>query len=416
MTESPQGQQALGEREQLLQNERRARLELDRIAADLFDSERRVHIALTAGKMGAWRWDAATNVVDWTDSLEAIYGLAPGAFGRTFEAFIALVHPDDREHVLQCVAEAGKHGSEYKIEFRTIRPDGEEHWISDRAEILWDSSGKMTGITGVCWDSTEEKKHEIERISLLQELRELVDRERQARSDAEVALEELRKANAEIEQFAYLASHDLQEPLRTTTTHAQLLARCYRGRLDEGADTLLDEIVAGTSRMQALISDLLDYSQLTREESRIAGSVDLNRVIDETRQMLAGSIEASCAEIDCGALPSVRGIDRQMLQLFQNLISNAIKYGRPGVSPRVTIRCEIAAGCFQFSVSDNGQGFGQQYAEQIFGIFKRLHGSNIPGTGIGLALCKRIVEAHGGRIWAKSTPGAGSIFYFTLPA
>ncbi|HSU60069.1 MAG TPA: ATP-binding protein [Bryobacteraceae bacterium] len=399
----------------MIASERQARLEVERLATDLFDSERRLHIALAAGRMGAWRWDAATNVVEWSSSLEAIYGLAPGAFERTFEAFLSLVHPDDRDHVIRCVAEAGRNGSEYKIEFRTIRPDGEERWISDRGELIYNASGKMTGITGVCWDSTDEKRHEVERVRHFDELRNVLDRERLARSEAEAAAEELRKANAEIEQFAYLASHDLQEPLRTTATHTQLLARRYRGRLDDDADALLDQIVAGTARMQALISDLLEYSQLTRGESHTRERIDLNTVLEEARQILAAAIDASGAEVRSEALPEVRAAPGQMVQLFQNLIANAIKYRRPDAAPYIRVWCEPCGGAFQIVVADNGQGFDERYADQIFGIFKRLHGREVPGTGIGLALCKRIVEAHGGRIWAKSMPGRGSTFCFTLP-
>ncbi|MBI5630548.1 MAG: HAMP domain-containing protein [Elusimicrobia bacterium] len=235
-----------------------------------------------------------------------------------------------------------------------------------------------------------------------------------SREELERKMAELARSNSDLEQFAYVASHDLQEPLRKVASYAELLARRHRGRLDPEADKFIDYILGGVARMRALIVDLLTYSRAGRLErgfSRVDTGVVLNGVLEN----LEATIRESGAEISHGPLPSVAADSVEMTQLFGNLVGNAIKFRGPS-PPRVRVECEARAQEWLFSVRDNGIGIDPRYAEQIFVIFKRLHArSEYPGTGIGLALAKKIVERAGGRIWVESQLGRGSVFYFTWP-
>lgn len=227
--------------------------------------------------------------------------------------------------------------------------------------------------------------------------------------------EELARSNADLEQFAYVASHDLQEPLRTISSFAQLLARRYKGKLDADADEFIDFVVDGAARMQTLINDLLTFSRVTTRGKQFA-STDCNAVMGYVKKNLELVIGETQATIDIENLPTVNADASQLVQLFQNLVSNAIKFRKPDVPPRIAIEAKDQQGMIQFSVKDNGIGFEPQYADRIFLLFQRLHGKrDYPGTGIGLAVCKKIVERHGGRIWVESTPGVGATFHFTLP-
>lgn len=246
----------------------------------------------------------------------------------------------------------------------------------------------------------------------------LFEQVRCERERVEQARQELEQTNAELERFVYVASHDLQEPLRTVSSYVQLLARQYRGRLSEDADEFIGYATSGIARMQALIRDLLTYSRVGYRTSGLEAQlnpVPLGEVLDHVLAGLRSVLDESEAAVTHDALPTVLGDGIQLAQLLQNLIGNAIKYGRPGIPPRVSVRVEELPNEWQFSVADNGAGFPAEQSEKIFGLFKRLHGPEIPGTGIGLAICQRIVERHGGRIWAQGQPNAGATFFFTLP-
>jgi PAS domain S-box-containing protein len=239
-----------------------------------------------------------------------------------------------------------------------------------------------------------------------------------SRRRAERALEErvkdLARSNAELEQFAYVASHDLQEPLRMVASYNQLLARRYRGKLDADADEFIDFTVEGVTRMQRLIHDLLAYSRVGTR-GRDFAAVDTAAALRVVLQGLTRAIEEAHAVIHVGPLPLVFGDDGQLMQLLQNLIGNAIKFRGDG-RPVVNISAEEQEESWSFRVQDNGIGIDPAYFERIFVIFQRLHPrESYPGTGIGLALCKKIVERHAGKIWVESRPGGGSSFCFTLP-
>ncbi len=226
--------------------------------------------------------------------------------------------------------------------------------------------------------------------------------------------QELKKSNTELEQFAYVASHDLQEPLRMVGSYCQLLQRRYKGKLDKDADEFIGFAVEGATRMQRMINDLLTYSRVGRTGK---GMTDV--AIEEIARTAVANLQAAIAEsgatVTWAALPSVMGEKVQLLQLFQNLIGNAIKFRAEGRSVEVRIDARQEGDAWHFTVCDNGIGIEPQYAERIFLIFQRLHDrSKYQGTGIGLAVCKKVVEHHGGRIWIESEPGKGTTFHFTL--
>ncbi|HVS07964.1 MAG TPA: ATP-binding protein [Candidatus Dormibacteraeota bacterium] len=226
---------------------------------------------------------------------------------------------------------------------------------------------------------------------------------------------ELKRSNADLEQFAYVASHDLQEPLRMVSGFTGLLKRRYGGKLDADADEYIEFAVSGANRMQSLINDLLSYSRVGREEVA-AKAVDTQVALDQALANLQTAIDDRSAMVSCGQLPTVWANHGMLVRLFQNLISNALKFCK-AERPIVRIQAEARGGDWVFSVADNGIGIDPQYKDRIFLIFQRLHKqSEYPGTGIGLAVCKRIVERNGGRIWLESEPGKGTTFFFTLPA
>lgn len=267
-------------------------------------------------------------------------------------------------------------------------------WDLSTKVPFYDAHGNVIGLVGITRDITERK---------------------QAEEKLKQTLVELARSNTELEQFAYIASHDLQEPLRMVASYTQLLARRYKSKLDADADEFITFAVEGATRMQQLLKDLLAYSRVNTEH-RTPQPTDSEKVLKQALANLQIAMAESKAIITYEALPTVLVDETQLLQLFQNLIANALKF-RTEQPPQVHISAEPQGQEWQFSVRDNGIGLEPRYAERIFIIFQRLHSRReYPGTGIGLAICKRIVDRHGGRIWVESQPGQGTTFYFTLPA
>lgn len=237
---------------------------------------------------------------------------------------------------------------------------------------------------------------------------------KQAEEDLAKKVEELARSNSDLEQFAYVASHDLQEPLRMVAAYTQLLGERYRGKLDENADKYIGYASEGALRMQTLIQDLLAFSRVGRKEST-GVRVDCDAAMAEVMMSMGPAIKESKAVVTYAALPTVWAERSQITQLFQNLVANAIKF-RGEETPRISVQVEKAGPQWLFSISDNGIGLLPEYAENIFVVFQRLHGrAEYPGNGIGLAICKKIVERNGGKIWVESEPGHGAVFKFTLP-
>jgi PAS domain S-box-containing protein len=261
----------------------------------------------------------------------------------------------------------------------------EDHWFNVAYNPLREMDGSVVGVIAVL---TEVTAHVLAR-------------------------QDLERANRELEEFAYVSSHDLQEPLRMVNVYTQLLIRRHVGEQPQ-AKQYAAIIHQGVNRMEALIHDLLTFSRTIHSEESPVGIADLSAALAEATSVLRDRIEKSGASIAAPLLPSVRGDTVQLTHVFQNLLSNALKYQSNGKRPEVQISAECDGTNWTIAVRDNGIGFEPQYAERIFGLFKRLHKEDYPGTGLGLAICRRIIERHGGRIWAESEPSKGSTFYFSL--
>ena len=257
-----------------------------------------------------------------------------------------------------------------------------------------------------------ERTSELKRSndSLLSE----ITKRKQSEEELKNTSVELARSNAELKQFAHAASHDLQEPLRTIAGFVKLLEQRYKNKLDEKADEFIDFIVEGAKRMQTIINDLLTYSQVDTSRKKIE-PVDLNKLIDRALIDLQAAITENNAKVTYDLLPTVTADPVQLNRLFQNLIGNAVKF-KGNKPPVIHIAGKEKADEWIFSVRDNGIGINPQYFQRIFAIFQRLHTrAEYPGTGIGLTICKKIVEVLGGKIWVESEQGKGSIFYFTIP-
>lgn len=271
-----------------------------------------------------------------------------------------------------------------------------------------DSEGRPEQIAAFARDITDRKRNEAERQALHA-------RERQARAEAETRSVELQRSLDDLQHFAYAASHDLREPLRVIALYGQLLQRRLRTQLDTDSLTSFNYIVQGAHRLDALLTEIQRYSGVVHATEEF-GPCEMTAVAEEAVRNCGVAAAESGGTITYDGLPRVRGNHGQLVQVLQNLIENALKY-RSRELPQVQITAvenDDGAG-YLFRVRDNGIGFQQQYAERIFGLFKRLHSHEYPGTGMGLAICRRIVERHKGTIWAESAPGEGSSFFFTLP-
>ncbi len=277
---------------------------------------------------------------------------------------------------------------------------------------------RIKGLTLECKSSIQKGgKSETNIFSILSDVSEL---ENIAAHWSKIAEESERKAvelarsNEELEQFAYVASHDLQEPLRKIKSFTELFAQRFKGKIDEKADKYIYYIIDSTARMQGLINDLLSYSRVSSQGQPFK-MTDCEKALDYAISNYQMAIKESDAEITHDKLPSIVADESQLIQVFQNLIGNAIKFSGEK-SPRIHISAKDEHSEWIFSIQDNGIGIEAKYAERIFIIFQRLHSrEESPGSGIGLSICRKIAERHGGRIWVESTPGEGSTFYFTIP-
>jgi len=225
----------------------------------------------------------------------------------------------------------------------------------------------------------------------------------------------LRRSNQGLEEFAFVISHDLQEPLRNISIYTELLSNHLEPYLDEPSRLYQHYVLTGVTRMQKLIKDLLQFSRLIQDGSEGSGIANLGTVLEQVLEAMANAIEAEGAVVTYDPLPVVKGGENLLEQVIRNLLSNALKYRKPDDPPRIHIAAKRAGRSWIISMQDNGIGFESKFSDRIFTLFQRLHGQEYAGTGVGLAICKRIVEHGGGRIWAESSPGNGSTFHFMLP-
>ncbi|MTK63571.1 MAG: PAS domain S-box protein, partial [Methanobacterium sp.] len=398
-----------------------------KVQEELKESYERFNLAQRVSNIGTFEWNIQTGVNIWTPELEAMYGLKEGEFPGTQEAWEELIHPDDMNEAIKGVDIALNTGAPVESEFRVKWTDGSIHWLMGRWQAIKGDDGELLKLIGVNVDITALKKYESEQQILLENEKELTRKLHSSNQKLEKVNEELihhqlmqskliRKleiSNKELEQFAYVASHDLQEPLRMVTSFTQLLAMKYKDKLDSDADDYIEFIVEGSHRMKDLIDDLLVYSRINKEKTEHQFS-DINQILDKVLLGMKNTIVEENAIITHDKLPTVRCDSLQLGQVFQNLISNSIKFHK--TTPRIHISAEETDDEWIFGVNDEGIGIDPKHQEQIFDVFKRLHTRNeYPGTGIGLSICKRVVESQNGNIWVESKPGLGSSFYFTLP-
>jgi PAS domain S-box-containing protein len=356
------------------------------------ESNDKLYLALETGKIGIWEWDIRTDKFQLDERMEKILGLDPGTFEITYDAFEKQIHDEDLTHFRNDLRQAQDKEIPFETIFR-INPEnkGIKH-LSTKALVVYDNNGKPIKLSGVCFDITGLKKDTEKTLLRLNE--------------------DLLRSNKELEQFAYVASHDLQEPLRMVSSFTQLLAQRYKGKLDKDAQEFIHYAVDGAVRMQGLINDLLEYSRIETRGKKFS-AIDMHSVLGQAIKNLRINILEKNALITNGELPTVIADEGQMVQLFQNLIGNSLKFCK--TSPKVHISVKEEKEYFQFSVKDNGIGIDPQYFTRIFQIFQRLQlREEYGGTGIGLSICKRIVERHGGKIWVESELGKGSIFNFTI--
>jgi len=379
-------------------------------ARQLKVSEERLNRAQRIAHLGSWELDIASNVLTWSDEVFRIFGLQPQSFAPCYEDFLDSVHPEDREKVHTIYWDSLRKGKDYyEIEHRIVQKStGTIRYVHEKCEHFRDENGKLIRSGGMVHDITERNEADKKILILNNEL------QRNIRQLAE-SNKELERSNRDLQQYAYIISHDLQEPLRTVSSFVQLLSRRYQGKLDEKADTFINFAVEGAAHMQKLLTDLLLFSRVGGGELRL-GKVSLGAVLDSILCHLKNAIEESGARIESESLPVVLADEMQLTNLLQNLISNALKF-RSEQPPQIHVSAKREGSEWIICVRDNGIGIDPKFADRIFMVFQRLHRRDeYPGTGIGLAICKKVVERSGGRIWVESEPGRGAAFYFSLPA
>jgi signal transduction histidine kinase len=364
--------------------------------AQALDVERRrLSDALESARQGAWRLDYTTGTVEFTAFGAALVGLPSGVLSCSLDVWRSHIHPDDRHLCVGGVEAMGK-GQDLLEVYRVRHPDKGWRWVEDRGSVtLRGDDGAALEASGTMVDVSERQELEIELARYA---------------------ERLERTNRELDRFATVASHDLQEPLRKIAAFASLLKRRYAGRLDADADTSLDFLIDAAGRMRRLIDDLLGYSKASSRDLETR-PVDMEVLARDVVEELDWAIAEAGAQVEIDPLPVIDGDPTLLRSLLQNLVSNGVKYRR-GAGPVILISAQRQDDVWRFCVADDGMGIDPRFHEAVFAPFRRLHGrdAGYEGSGIGLAICQQAVERHGGRIWVKSQPGQGSAFFFTLPA
>lgn len=356
----------------------------------LKESENRFNLLADASPIMIWMTDEHNQCYYFNKSWTDFTGRNVAAEAGT--AWLQGVHPDDLKlfNTLEPILDRKE---KYTFEYRLLRHDGQYRFIHEIGNPRFLPDGTFAGYIGSCIDVTEARATEV---ILANQAKELM------------------RSNEELEQFAYVASHDLQEPLRMILSYVQLIQK----NIDQGDTKRVNEFIAyvieGTGRMQALINDLLQFSRVTRKGNPFA-QVDLNEVLKIAVTHLTARIQENNAQVNISPMPVIMGDSFQLIRLFQNLIDNAIKFKTISTNPIIDINVKEKEDEYEFSVRDNGIGIEDKFYNRIFVIFQRLHNrKDYEGTGIGLAICKKIVERHGGEIWVESEKDKGSTFYFTI--
>ena len=384
-------------REQLARFNQELKEQVDKQTADLQISEDKYRTLFYKSPLPKWIYDENTlEFLEVNDKAIEMYGYTQAEF---LSMTLKDIRPkEDIPELLEDIEDVRRHPDLYRgAQWRHVRKNGEvvDVLVNGHSIKFEGRKARMVAIV----DITERRQHEKQMRTLNLDLAKRAS--------------ELAASNAELERFAYIASHDLQEPLRMVSSFLQLLQKRYGGQLDNKADQYIHYAVDGAERMKALIMDLLEYSRVGTAKEGF-GKVDVNTILREVSEVFHEKIISAQASVDIGPMPCVWGDKVQVSQLFQNLLSNALKY-HSDQPPTIVIRAKEEANFWQFSLEDNGIGIEPQFFDKIFIIFQRLHNkSEYSGTGIGLAICKKIVERHGGKIWVESAPQKGSTFYFTI--
>ena len=406
--------------------------QLNKSLEALKDSEKSYRNILENIQDAYMRTDKEGNIIMASPSAARIYGYDSPEEMIGTSALSYYNNANDRRYVLD---ELKKYNKIEANEIEALRKDGTCFFASQNAQYHYDNNGKIQGTETLVRDITSNKKAEKEIQKRLEKERQLTeeissaneelqaiseevqtsnDELRHAQTNLSKLVSELKISNKELEQFAYVASHDLQEPLRMITSFTQLLEKRYKGQLDSDADEYIGFVVDGAHRMKDLIDDLLEFSRLNTDVREFE-LVIMEIALEDVLRNLKPTIKENKAQISHDYLPNIIGDHVQIIQLLQNLIGNAIKF-QGNNPPKIHISAHDQGNEWLFSVSDKGIGIDKNHQEQIFSIFKRLHTrEEYPGTGIGLSISKRIVEMHKGQIWIESELGKGSTFYFTIP-
>ncbi len=353
---------------------------------ELRDSRERFALAQKAAKIGSWDWDITTGSLAWSDEIEPMFGFGPGEFERTYEAFLRCVHPDDRQKVEQAVKECVERGSDYSIDHRVVSPSGVIRWISEKGNVVRDSNGKAVRMLGIAQDVTESKQSE-------QRINEL---------------------NRELEAFAYSVSHDLRAPLRRIEGFGNLLLEDAKDKLGDSEKDYLSRISSSISDMNLLIEGILKLSRVSSSAISVK-ELDLAGMAAEVVDQLRKSEPSRRVSFRSEPGIRVRGDRVLLMSVLDNLLGNAWKFTRDVKNPEIELGTATIDGSRAIFVKDNGAGFDPTYSDKLFKPFQRLHSSSeFPGNGVGLAIVKRIVERHGGKVWAEGAVSKGATFYFTL--
>ena len=374
---------------------------IDQAAASLDDANRRLReseerfaLASEGSANGLWDWDVQSNQVWYAPRFWQMLGYESPAYpSSVLESFNRHLHPDDIEATWAAVERHLNNREEFDVVYRLKHLSEGYRWFRARGVANHSADGKPIRMSGSIQDITaaRQAEHQLQENSL-----------------------ELQRSNEELQQYAYVASHDLQEPLRAIAGYCSLLQRFHADDLSDEGREFLDFTIDGAKRMQALINSLLDISRV-RTHGKTFQPLDLNEIVHTASDNLAAQIRETEAAVHITSLPALKGDSSQMIQLFQNLISNAIKFHQHGGKPRIVIQAEEQSDDWVISISDNGIGIDPQFHQRIFTVFQRLHTrEEYSGTGIGLAICKKVVERHRGRIWLESEHGIGSTFYFSI--
>lgn len=389
----------------------------------LDEEKQRTSLALEVGELGMLSTDWGKNFANADKRANEIFGFAEP---HPLADYIMRIHPDDR-HIREEAVDEGRKTGHFDFEVRLLFDNGSGRWMRSRGFIQKDIEGIATGSFGVVQDITAQKEFEL---ALQKKVEERTTELELANKSLLQLNEELAKSNRNLQEFTRAASHDLKEPIRKVDFFIDRLKLSLSNKMDKEEKILFDRVESATNRMRLLIDDLLQYSHLSHSQ-REQEKVDLNDKIRLILSDLELLVREKHARVEVGNLPVVKGHRRQLQQLFQNLISNALKYNQPGIAPFVKIQSKIITGkkvsfalpveaasqeFHLIEVCDNGIGFDQNDAERIFNVFTRLHGNKeYPGTGIGLSIAKKVVENHRGYIYAKSEQGKGACFSILLP-